>query len=209
MKKETESLARQSPAIGNGAPPTPGLWYVDPWHTSVTFVAGHLKFGRVRGKFNRVSGTVEVAGRVEDSEIEVAVDVGSVDTGVGQRDKHLLSEEFFDVARYPEMGFSGTRVEAEGTEWTLRGDLSIHGVTRPVAFEARWLGQEPDLLNEGEQTAAFSARVGILRSDFGIGGGPALPWGGNFVADDVVIEVEVALTTADPAPMLGRIPVGY
>lgn len=209
MKAETEGLVGEFPAIGNGAPPAPGRWYVDPWHTSVTFVAGHLKFGKVRGKFNRVSGTVEVAGRVEDSGVEVAVDVGSVDTGVGQRDKHLLSEEFFDVARYPEMGFSGRRVEAEGAEWTLCGDLSIHGVARAVEFGVRWLGQEPDLFNEGEQTAAFSARAEILRSDFGIGGGPALPWGGNFVADDVVIELEVALTTANPAPMLGRIPVGY
>lgn len=195
--------------VGNERPPTPGAWHVDPWHTSVTFNAGHLKFGRVRGKFNRVSGTVEVTEPIEGSRVEVVVDVGSIDTGVRQRDRHLLSPEFFDAAHYPEMRFVGTRVEVEGTDWVLWGDLTIHGVTRPVAFDVRWLGQEPDLFNPGEQTAAFSARAEIERSDFGIDGAPALPWGGNFIADDVVVELEVALITTDPAPMLDRIPVGY
>lgn len=202
-------IGERSTAIGNGTPPAPGLWHVDPWHTSVSFNAGHLRFGRVRGKFNGVSGTVEVADRIEDSEVRVVVEVGSIDTGVRQRDDHLLSPEFFDAARHPDMRFVGTGVEGGGTEWTLRGDLTIHGVTRPVVFGVRWLGQEPDPFNRGEQTAAFSARAEILRGDFGIGGGPALPWGGNLVADDVVVELEVALTTADPSPMLGRIPVGY
>lgn len=196
-------------SLAEAASPAPGEWFIDPWHTSVTFSAGRLRYGRVRGQFNVVEGKASVEEDLGDSSAEIVVDVTSLDTGVRTRDAHVRSPDFLDAGRFPKMTFSSASVEADGREWRVRGRLALHGVGREVELAVRWLGEEEDAFNPGGRIASFSAGTTLRLSDFGVGRGGRLPWGGTMVADEVTVELEVLLTTTDPTPMLGRIPLGY
>lgn len=185
-----------------------GTWYIDPWHSSVNFVAKRLGPNKVRGRFNRVSGTVQVANPPERSTVQVTIQTASVSTGIQRRDDHLRSADFLDVVTYPEMRFVSTDLERIGdTLWRLSGQLTLHGVTRLVTLDVEWLGQGQDIFARGRQQTALSAHTTPQLSDFGIGGamvpGTRLP----IVGDLIVVDLEVTLLQYDPTPMLAQIPV--
>lgn len=201
------STTQQSPPAG-ATGPTPGQWFIDPWHTSVTFSAGRLRYGRVRGQFNVVEGRARVEEDLGASSVEVTVNIGSLDTGVRMRDAHVLSTEFLDAGRFPKMSFSSTSIELDGVEWRVRGRLALHGVSREVELAVHWLGEEDDLFNPGDRIASFSAVTTLRLSDFEVSRGSRLSWGGTLIADDVAVELEVLLNSTDPTPMLNQIPLG-
>src|SRR6478609_6834613 len=107
-----------------------GTWNVDPSHSELGFTARHLMVTKVRGKFNEFEGAAKVADDVTASQVTAVVQLASVDTGSADRDAHLKSGDFFDVENNPTMSFTSTAV----TEDTLKGDLTIKGVTKPVVF---------------------------------------------------------------------------
>lgn len=166
-------------------------WEIDSSHSSVHFAVRHLVIAKVRGTFTRWSGTLEVPdGDFSKATVAVTIDASSIDTGVDQRDAHLKSPDFFDVAQYPELQFVGRRVEPRGdAEIDVIGDLTIKGTTREVVLRVEQHGQVKDPW--GNVRAAFTARTSIDRKDFGLTWNQALETGGVMVGDRVDIDAEI------------------
>ena len=177
-----------STAVQTGAPTT---WSVDPAHTSVEFAVKHLMISTAKGRFAVVHGTV----RGDDAdpakgEVDIEIDVDSIDTREAQRDAHLRSADFFDVEKYPKITFKSTRIsDVNGDRFKMTGDLTIHGVTRPITLDVTSEGrvQAP----WGSQRIGFSATGRLKRSDFGLTWNQALEAGGFLVGDDVRITLDV------------------
>lgn len=110
-----------------------GTYQIDASHTEVGFTVRHAGISRVRGKFEKFDGTITVGDNLADSRVEVTIDSASVNTGEPNRDNHLRSADFWDAVNKPTWTFVSTSVEGEGEEFVLNGDLTINGITRPVA----------------------------------------------------------------------------
>jgi len=162
-------------------------WQIDPAHTSVEFGVKHLMISTVRGSFKDVSGTVTPGDRPS---VEVSIPVATIDTGVGQRDDHLRSADFFDAVNHPAMTFTGTLVEGDiQSGGTLAGDLTIRGVTKPVALEVEANGEMKDPW--GNTKVGFTATGSINRSDFGLTWNQVLEAGGFAVGEKVKLTIDV------------------
>lgn len=166
-------------------------WEIDSSHSGIHFSVRHLVIAKVRGQFSRWSGAVVVPdGDFSKASVEAVIDASSIETGVADRDTHLKSADFFDVAQFPEVRFNASRVEAKGAnELRLVGQLTIRGITREVALEVEQLGKVQDPW--GNQRAAFSAKTAIDRKDFGLTWNQVLEAGGVAVGDRVTLEIEV------------------
>jgi polyisoprenoid-binding protein YceI len=166
-------------------------WEIDSSHSSVHFSARHLVIAKVRGSFARWSGTVQVPdGDFSKATLAVTIDASSIDTGVADRDAHLKSADFFDVAQYPELRFVGKRVQpGSGAEIDVGGDLTIKGITHEVVLHVEQHGQAKDPW--GNLRAAFTAKTSLDRRDFGLTWNQVLETGGVVVGDRVEIEAEI------------------
>ena len=133
-------------------------WEIDSSHSSLHFSVRHLVIAKVRGTFERWSGTVHVPeGDFSKATVDVTIDASSINTGVADRDGHLKSPDFFDVAQFPELRFVGKRVQPRpGDEIDVVGDLTIKGITREVVLRVEQHGQAKDPW--GNLRAAFTAR---------------------------------------------------
>jgi polyisoprenoid-binding protein YceI len=171
--------------------PPAGTWTIDPGHADVGFVGRHFGLTKIRGRFNRVAGTVTIADDVERSSVEVTIDMASVDSGDRARDEHLTSGDFFDVERYPTATFSSTALTATGAGGRLSGDLTIRDVTQPVVLDVEYLGQVTDPW--GNQRLVFSARGDIDREDWGLTWNMVLDTGGLLVSKRIRLEIDVEL----------------
>jgi polyisoprenoid-binding protein YceI len=178
--------------------PEPGDWHLDPVHTTVEFIARHLMVSKVRGKFHGVTGKIHISDDPLGSWAEVTIDPASVETGDEKRDAHLRSADFFDAERYPEITFRSTRLEVDGSSpghFRLEGDLTVHGVTRPVALDVGYHGWTPDPW--GGRRAGFSAGTEVDREDFGLTGNVALEKGGVLVGKKIRLEFEIEAIKQD------------
>jgi polyisoprenoid-binding protein YceI len=166
-------------------------WEIDTSHSSLHFSVRHLVIAKVRGGFTRWSGTVQLPdAEFSEATVAVTIDASSIETGVADRDAHLKSPDFLDVAQYPELRFVGTRVQPRSAdEIDVVGDLTIRGVTREVSLRVEQHGQAKDPW--GNVRAAFTATATIDRRDFGLTWNQALESGGVLVGDKVEIEAEV------------------
>ena len=166
-------------------------WEIDSSHSSLHFSVRHLVIAKVRGAFARWSGAVQVPdGDFSKATVAVTIDASSIETGVADRDGHLKSPDFFDVAQYPELRFVGKRVQRRsGDEIDVIGDLTIKGITREVVLRVEQHGQAKDPW--GNVRAAFTATTTIDRKDFGLTWNQALETGGVLVGDKVEIEAEI------------------
>ena len=166
-------------------------WEIDSSHSSAHFSVRHLVIAKVRGSFTRWSGTVQApGGDFSKATVTVTIDASSIDTGVADRDAHLRSPDFFDVARYPELRFVGKHVQPRSQdEIDVVGDLTIKGTTREVVLRVEQHGQTKDPW--GNVRAAFTAKTSIDRKDFGLTWNQVLETGGVMVGDRVDIEVEI------------------
>jgi polyisoprenoid-binding protein YceI len=166
-------------------------WQIDPSHTSVEFTVRHMMISNVKGQFQKTTGTITANGNDPASaKIDVTIDASSVDTRVERRDAHLKSPDFLDIAKFPTITFKSTKVEADGpNKWKMTGDLTIHGVTRPVVLDVE--GSGPPIQVMGHTRAGASATTKIKRSDFGLTWNKTLETGGVLVGDEVAISIDV------------------
>jgi polyisoprenoid-binding protein YceI len=162
-------------------------WTSDPNHSEVDFSITHLAVSNVHGRFGHVNATIAYnEADVTKSTVNATIDVSGVDTGEDARNNHLKSPDFFDVATNPTATFTSTSVTKSGTGLTINGNLTLHGVTKPVVLNADGpRGPAPGM--DHKPHAGFSATTTIKRADFGIG--PKFP--AAVVGDDVKLDIEL------------------
>ena len=178
----------------SSAPAAATSWKIDPDHAQVGFKVRHLMVSNVRGNFDKVAGTVQIdEADISRSTVNVTIDTSSVNTGIARRDEHLRSADFFDVARFPTMTFVSRKVAKAGPgNLQVTGDLTIHGVTRPVVLNVD--GPTAEIKDPwGMTRRGVSAGARIDRKDFGLVWNKVLEAGGVAVGDDVEIHLEVEL----------------
>lgn len=189
MSDATATLTR---TIDGEVMPSPGTFALDPAHTHVGFCVRHMMISKVRGRFSAFNGTLSVGDDIDEASVEVEIDLSSVDTKDPQRDAHLRSPDFFDVANYPTMTFRSTKVTSiDGDSFRLDGELTVHGVTRPVALDLVFDGVGTDPY--GGQRLGFSATGEIDREAFGLTWNQTLETGGVLVGKRVRIDIEAEL----------------
>jgi polyisoprenoid-binding protein YceI len=170
---------------------TTKTWQIDPAHNNVEFGVKHLMISTVKGRFGKVEGTIEVdeSRPRETAKVDVTIDVTTIDTRQEQRDAHLRSPDFFDVANFPTMRFVSKRIEGDVTgEFTLVGDLTIKDITREVTLDVTNEGQGNDPW--GNTRAGFSAKGKINRHDFGLTWNALTETGGFVVGDEVKLSID-------------------
>jgi len=168
---------------------TPGTWNVDPSHSTVGFVARHLMVTKVRGRFTDFGGAITIAQDPLQSSVQATVQLESVSTGDAGRDGHLRGADFFDTDNYKTMEFRSTSIERRGGDYVLNGDLTIKGVTKPVAFELEFDGVSTDPW--GNTKAGFTAETEINRKEWGLEWNVALEAGGVLVSEKVKIQLDI------------------
>jgi polyisoprenoid-binding protein YceI len=173
-----------------------GTYTIDPTHSRLGFVARHAMVTKVRGSFNTFDATVEVDGDdLAASKVSVTIDVNSIDTRNEQRDGHLRSNDFLDIATYPEITFVSTEVTpVDDDVIRVTGDLTIKGVAKPVSIDFTYEGSAVDPF--GNQRVGFEGSVVINRKDWGITWNAALETGGVLVSDKVTLEFEISAIKA-------------
>jgi len=166
-------------------------WQIDSTHSGIHFSVRHLVIAKVRGQFARWSGTLTVPdGDFAKASVDVIVDTSSIDTGVADRDAHLRSADFFDVAQYPDAIFKASRFEPRGDDkGRLVGTLTLKGVTREIVLDVEQHGQTKDPW--GNERAGFSARTSIDRREFGLTWNQVLETGGLMVGERADLEIEI------------------
>lgn len=166
-------------------------WEIDSSHSGIHFSVRHMVIAKVRGQFARWSGTISAPeGDPSGGSVSVVIDASSIDTGVVDRDTHLKSADFFDVASHPEITFNSSRVEkVSDHELRIVGQLSIRGTSREVVLNAEYAGRTKDPW--GNERAGFAAKVSIDRKDFGLTWNQLLEAGGVVVGERIDIEIEV------------------
>ena len=174
-------------------------YQIDPRHSSAQFAVTHLMISTVRGEFHGVTGAVVVDDSdVAKSSVDVTIDATTVDTREPDRDKHLKSADFFDVANHPAITFKSTKVEAaEPGKLKVSGDLTIRGVTKQVVLDVT-VPKSPIKDPWGQQRTAVSGTTKINRQDFGVAWNKSLDSGGVVVGDsvDINLDVEMAVPPA-------------
>ncbi len=175
-------------------------WKFDAAHTSASFAVRHMMVTTVRGQFQQVSGALHFDPKnMAASSVEATIVVTSVTTGAADRDNHLRSADFFDIANYPEMTFKSTRVQLTGDNAAkVTGNLTIRGKTLPVTLDVEFLGQVDSPF--GDKRVGFTATTKINREDWGLTWNRALETGGVLVGKDISISLDVeAILVAEPA----------
>jgi len=167
-------------------------WSFDPTHSNADFSVRHMMISTVRGGFKEVSGKLNFdAKNPGASYVEASIKTASVWTGINDRDNHLRSADFFDVANYPEMTFKSTSVEVVNpTHAKVTGDLTIRDVTRSVVLDVEFIGEQKNPFS-GKSSAGFSATTSINREDFGLTWNVALEAGGWLVGKEIKISLDV------------------
>ena len=165
-----------------------GKYGIDPMHSKVGFEIPHLVISTVEGKFKAFSGTLVLDEKFEKSKLNADVDMTSIDTSVVDRDDHLKSPDFFDVAKYPKMTFTSTAITGKPEAFKLTGDLTVKDKTKKVTFTGKYLGTVKDAY--GNTKAAFSATTKISRKEFGLSWSKMVE-AGPVVGDEVTIELKI------------------
>ena len=177
------------------------LWDIDTSHSAIHFWVRHMVISKVHGRFAKWAGTLQLDQQdLTRSAVDVRIDLSSIATQVADRDAHLRSPDFLDVAKHPEMTFRSRRIEKAGSAYRVIGDLDLHGVVREVVLDAEFAGTGKDPW--GNERAGFSAKASLDRRDFGLVWNAALETGGVLVGEKVEIAIELeALKKAAAAPV--------
>ena len=165
-----------------------GKYSIDSAHTKVGFEISHLVISTVEGRFNTYTGSVEMGKKIEESKINASIEIASVDTGNADRDKHLKSPDFFDAQKFPKMTFVSKSVSGTEDNLTVKGDLTLHGVTKPITLTGKYLGVVNDPF--GNTRVAFAAKGKLSRKEYG------LTWSkmveaGPVVGDEVSLDIRI------------------
>ena len=167
-------------------------WTIDTTHAEVEFSAKHLMLSTVKGRFRTFSATGETNPDGTIKAMEMSIDAASLDTNVQQRDDHLKSPDFFDVANHPTLTFRSTKVTHAGNEVTIAGDLTIRGTTRPVTLTGEYTAPTKDPW--GNLRAALEVSAKINRKDWGLTWNKALEAGGVVVGEEVKLHIAAEAT---------------
>ena len=166
---------------------------IDPAHSTAGFTVKHMMVSTVRGEFGKVGGTASwTQARLLRRKVDVTIDATTINTREPKRDEHLRSPDFFDVAKFPTLTFKSKRVEKgkEAGHLTLVGDLTIHGVTKEVAFDVT--GPSPEMKTPfGTVAVGAEAKANINRKDFGLNWNKALEAGGVLVSENVNLDINL------------------
>ena len=168
-----------------------GTWKLDPTHSELSFTVRHLAISKVRGVFRDFDVTVVAPEDPAGLSVEATVEVASVDTNQQARDNHLRTSDFFLVEEHPTMTFRSTRIQNDGEQFTLNGELTLRGVTRSVLLR----GEASELITDpwGAARLGVTASTTLNRRDFGVNWNQALEAGGFTLGDEVKVEVELQL----------------
>ena len=179
----TSSTATQIPGY------VVGTWDIDAAHSTVGFSVRHMMVSKVRGYFRSFSGEIVTAEDPSQSSVTATIDMDSIDTRQEQRDAHIRSADFFDVGNHTELTFRSTGVQTDGADWTVEGDLTIKGTTKPVTLKLELNGFGPDAY--GGTRAGFTAKTEISRKAFGVDIDMPMDGGGVVVGDKISVELEI------------------
>ena len=165
-------------------------WNIDPGHSAIEFGVKHLGISTTKGRFLKFDGSIEADAEGTPQRLEVAIDPASVDTNLSDRDNHLRSPDFFDVAGHPTMTYRSTAIRASGaSRYEIDGELTLRGVTKPVRFTA---SVEPALVDPwGNRRIAGHATGVLSRKDWGLTWNSVLETGGLLVSDEVKFSLDV------------------
>lgn len=182
MKKITLFLSILLVSVGAFAQTT---WSVDAFHSALSFKVKHMGLTFVPGEFDKFSGTMtNTKADFTDAKIEFTAEANSINTGVEPRDNHLKSADFFEVEKYPTLKFVSTEFKkGRKDKYTLKGNLTIKDVTKPVTFEVKYGGETKD--QQGNPKIGFTAKTTINRFDYNVAYDPT----GTSIAKDVHIVV--------------------
>ena len=171
-------------------------WVIDPVHSSVNFTIEHLVISEVEGKFKTYTGTILTSKPdLTDAAIAFEIDVKSIDTDNEMRDKHLIGSDFFDGDTYPKMTFKSTSFKkVSGNKYVLNGNLTLHGVTKPVKFDVTYGGTAKD--GYGNTKAGFKAKGVINRFDYGLKYNSVTEAGGATLGKEVDIDLKLQFAQA-------------
>ncbi len=178
------------------APASAAEYTIDGAHSRVGFGVRHMMVSTVKGQFKTFTGAVSIdEADVTKSKITVSIDAASIDTNNEKRDGHLKGADFLDVVKFPAITFASTSVKKQGAKLIAVGDLTLHGVTKPVTLTVE--GPSKEWTNPYGQVVRGAAAVGKLsRKDFGVAYGAVTEAGGIVIGDDVALEFDLELTKA-------------
>ena len=175
-------------------------WNLDITHSQAEFSVKHLMISTVRGRFKTLEGSGETNPDGTLKQVELRIDVSSIDTNNSQRDDHLRSPDFFDAAKLPKLTFKSTKIEQAGGDVTITGDLTMKDVTKPVTLKGEFSSPVKDPW--GNQRSALNVSGDLNRTDWGLGWNMALEAGGFVVSEKVKLSVEVeAVAVAVETPI--------
>ena len=174
-------------------------WTIDPVHSSASFSVKHMMVSDTKGVFSDVKGSVELS-KKKPSESKVVAEIGvnSIDTKNEKRDGHLKSPDFLDVKKFPKMTFTSTQVRRMGPNYRIKGDLTIHGVTKPVTLKAKVTKPVKNPMT-GDMVRGVHAETDLSRKAFGITWNAAMDKGGVVVGDKVKVALDLELIKKDEA----------
>ncbi|GAP45776.1 YceI family protein [Streptomyces azureus] len=207
-RRQAPPVPPQRPAGAPAAPtavlPDPDLvnltgeWVVDPAHSRIGFSVRHAMVTTVRGCFLEYESRLYFDARnPARSRADLTLFTSSVDTGVEQRDAHLVGRDFLDAAAYPRMRFTSTAVEQAGADlYRMSGDLTIKGISRPVVLELTYIGHVTDPF--GYERVGFDGTTTINRSDWGLTYNSRLAEGGAMVSEKVRLQLDIAAIRTAP-----------
>ncbi|HEU4962084.1 MAG TPA: YceI family protein [Sphingomonas sp.] len=183
-----QDLPKEAPGAPDPSRAVAGIYQVDPDHTQVLFTVGHLGFSEYTGMFVEPTGTLTLdPPNPANDKVDVSFPIAKVRTTVAALDEHLQTPDFFDAAKYPTGRFVSTKVTVTGQgAATIDGNLTLHGVTRPVSLDVRFVGAGNMIMGPPVPNIGFAATTTIKRSDFGLGYGVPL------VSDDVLLTINAA-----------------
>ena len=166
------------------------MWTIDPDHSTISFSVKYMMITTVHGRFDSFRGRIKLdLDRPDNAAVEVEIDADSINTGIGARDTHLRSADFFDVERYPKATFRSTSIESNGGRFVIAGELTIRGITRSLSLRAKYLGS--GINPSGVEVAGFEATGKLNRKDFGLNWNQALESGGVLVSDEVKLTTTI------------------
>ncbi|TXS38358.1 YceI family protein [Streptomyces sp. OR43] len=195
-RKNNDAPAATTVAVDPALAALTGDYTIDPAHSSIGFTVRHAMVTNVRGSFGEHEGSLKLDGSdPANSAASIDVKIASVDTGIADRDGHLVSGDFFDAEKFPLMTFRSTAAEQlGGDKYRVTGDLTIKDVTRPLAIDLEFNGSATDVY--GNERVGFEGSADILRSDWGLTWNAALETGGVMVSDKVKLNFDISAIKA-------------
>ncbi len=188
FKPVVAALVLASPSMAFAAE-----YVIDSAHSAAQFSVKHMMVSNVRGAFSKVTGTANIDEKdMTRSTVEAVIDATTVNTNEPKRDEHLRSADFFDTAKYPTITFKSTKVEKAGENFKVTGNLTMHGVTKPVVLDVEGFTTEAKD-PWGNTKRGGTATTKINRKDFGLGWNSVLETGGVAVGEEVAITLDLEL----------------